>query len=71
MEGYAGFNELYRSGGISEVACLAHIRRKFTDIFQAEALPVFDDLEAWPHAQLPRISGKSERAKAIRDPPPA
>ncbi|MEO0624585.1 MAG: hypothetical protein AAFV49_21925 [Pseudomonadota bacterium] len=53
------------------MTCLAHIRRKFTDIFQAEALPVFDDLEAWPHAQLPRISGKSERAKAIRDPPPA
>ncbi len=85
------------------MACLAHIRRKFTDIFQAdrspiaeeairriaelygvekqargrppderarvrqaEALPVFDNLEAWLHAQLPRISGKSELAKAIR-----
>ena len=103
-DGYAGFNELYRSGGISEVACLAHVRRKFTDIFQADgspiadpeairriaelysiekqvrgrlpdervrlrqadAAPVFDDLEAWLHAQLPKISGKSELAKAIR-----
>jgi transposase len=102
-DGYAGFNELYRSGGISEVACLAHIRRKFTDVFQAEgstiaeeairriaglygvekearglasdqrveirlakAKPIFDDLEAWLHAQLPKISGKSELAKAIR-----
>ncbi len=102
-DGYAGFNELYRSGGISEVACLAHIRRKFTDVFQAEgstiaeeairriaglygvekearglvpdqrveirqakAKPIFEDLEAWLHAQLPKISGKSELAKAIR-----
>ena len=102
-DGYAGFNELYRSGSISEVACLAHIRRKFTDIFQADgspiaeeairriaelcgvekqargrppdervqlrqadAAPVFDDLEAWLDARLPKISGKSELAKAIR-----
>jgi len=102
-DGYAGFNELYRSGGISEVACLAHIRRKFTDVFQAEgstiaeeairriaglygvekearglapeerveirqakAEPIFEDLEAWLHAQLPKLSGKSELAKAIR-----
>ena len=35
-DGYAGFNELYRSGGVREVACLAHIRRKFVDVFQAE-----------------------------------
>ena len=102
-DGYAGFNELYRSGGISEVACLAHIRRKFADVFQSEgsviaentirriaalyavekearglapdqrveirkakAKPIFEDLEAWLQAQLPKISGKSELAKAIR-----
>jgi hypothetical protein len=33
---------------------------------QANALPIFDDLEAWLQAQLPKISGKSELAKAIR-----
>ncbi|WP_285674851.1 IS66 family transposase, partial [Paralimibaculum aggregatum] len=102
-DGHAGFNELCRSGGISEFACLAHSRRRFTDIFQADrspiaeeairriaelygvekqargrppdervrlrqadAAPMFDDLEAWLHAQLPRISGKSEPARAIR-----
>jgi hypothetical protein len=102
-DGYAGFNDLYRSGNVREVACMAHIRRKFTDIFKAEgsiiaeeaikriarlygvekaargsspdervrlrqarAKPIFDDLEAWLHAQLPKISGKSELAKAIR-----
>ena len=102
-DGYSGFNELYRSGGIREVACMAHIRRKFVDVFQAEgsviaeetikriaglyavekagrgrppdervklrqeqAKPILDDLERWLHTQLPRISGKSELAKAIR-----
>ena len=102
-DGYSGFNELYRSGGVREVACLAHIRRKFVDVFQAEgsviaeeaikriaglyavekegrgrppdervrlrqahAKPIVDDLESWLQAQLPRISGKSELAKAIR-----
>ncbi len=33
---------------------------------QALAKPILDDLEAWLHAQLPKISGKSELAKAIR-----
>jgi transposase len=35
-DGYAGFEELYRSGNIKEVACLAHIRRKFFDIHVAQ-----------------------------------
>jgi transposase len=102
-DGYSGFNELFRAGGVREVACLAHIRRKFVDVFQAEgsvvaeealkriaglyavekegrgrlpdervrlrqtrAKPLLDDLEIWLQAQLPRISGKSELAKAIR-----
>ncbi len=102
-DGYSGFNELYRSRGIQEVACLAHIRRKFVDVHQsqglemaeeairriaalyavekaarglspqeracvrqAEAKHVFDDLEPWLTAQLTKISGKSEMAKAIR-----
>jgi len=33
---------------------------------QTGAAPVFDDLENWLDAQLNRISGKSELAKAIR-----
>lgn len=31
-DGYAGFKELFRSDGIEEVACLAHVRRKFFDL---------------------------------------
>jgi len=33
---------------------------------KADAKPVFDELEHWLAVQLPRISGKSEMAKAIR-----
>ncbi len=102
-DGYAGFNDLYRAGKVSEVACMAHIRRKFVDIQksqgsaiaeeaikriatlygvekevrgqppdermkarQRKSKPIFDDLETWLHAQLPRISGKSPLAGAIR-----
>ena len=31
-DAYAGFNDLYRSGGITEAACWAHARRKIHDI---------------------------------------
>jgi transposase len=31
-DGYVGFEELFRAGSIREVACLAHVRRKFFDI---------------------------------------
>ena len=102
-DGYSGFNRLYEKGRIKEVACMAHVRRKFVDIFknsglevaeeaikqiallyavekaargkspeervqlrQERAKPVFDDLEIWLQAQLPRIPGKSDIAKAIR-----
>lgn len=101
-DGYSGFNELYRSGGVSEVACMAHIRRNFVDIFQSQGVavteeairriaelyavekdarrlppqgarataptrskPLLDELEAWLAAQLARVPGKSELAKAI------
>jgi len=102
-DGYSGFNELYQSGRVHEVACMAHIRRKFVDVFKSQGLataeeaikriaalygvekeargqspetramlrqekakPLLDDLETWLGAQLPKISGKSELAKAIR-----
>ncbi len=102
-DGYTGFNDLFAKDGIHEMACMAHVRRKFVDIFQSQGLetaeeairriallyavektargkppeervalrqrdakPVFDELEVWLAAQLSRISGKSELAKAIR-----
>jgi transposase len=102
-DGYSGFNDLYRSGRVREMACMAHARRKFVDVFKSQGLavaeetikriaalygiekevrgmspedratirqekakPLFDELEAWLGTQLPKISGKSELAKAIR-----
>ena len=102
-DGYAGFNGLFGDDRASEVACMAHVRRKFVDVQQSQgsaiaeeaikriaalyavekegrglrpdervslrsskAKPVFDDLETWLQAQLPKISGKSPLAKAIR-----
>jgi len=102
-DGYSGFNELYQSGRVREVACMAHIRRKFVDVFKSQGLaiaeeaikriaalyhiekearglspedraairqtkakPLLDELETWLGAQLPKVSGKSELAKAIR-----
>jgi len=102
-DGYSGFNELYQSGRVGEVACMAHIRRKFVDVHksqgsaiaeeairriaalygiekegrgqlpadrasirQEKAKPLLDELDRWLGEQLPKISGKSELAKAIR-----
>jgi transposase len=47
-DGYAGFGELYRSGAVNEVACWAHVRRKFFDIDKANGAPL-------AHAALQRI----------------
>lgn len=102
-DGYSGFNALFGDDKAGEMACMAHVRRKFVDVFasqgsaiaeeairriaelyavekeargkppderralrQSMAKPIFDDLEEWLHAQLPRISGKSPLAQAIR-----
>lgn len=42
-DGYAGFEELYRSGRIHEVACLAHIRRKFVDVQQSQGSAIAEE----------------------------
>ena len=39
-DAYAGFNQLYASGRIQEVACWAHVRRKFYDLQEAHASPI-------------------------------
>jgi len=42
-DGYAGFEELYRSGAIREVACMAHVRRKFVDVHRAQGSPIAEE----------------------------
>ena len=39
-DAYAGFNQLYQGGRIQEVACWAHVRRKFYDLDQAHGSSV-------------------------------
>lgn len=102
-DGYSGFNGLFGHDKADEMACIAHVRRKFVDVFasqgnaiageairrmaelyavekdargktpeervalrQARAKLIFNELEDWLHAQLPKISGKSPLAQAIR-----
>ena len=42
-DGYAGFEDLYRTGEIREVACLAHVRRKFIDVHKAQGSAIADE----------------------------
>ncbi|WP_369807789.1 IS66 family transposase [Paracoccus sp. MKU1] len=42
-DGYAGLNDLYRSGAIREVACMAHVRRKFVDIHRSQGSPIAEE----------------------------
>ena len=39
-DGYAGFNRLYETGRVTEVACWAHVRRPFYDIAAAGDSPI-------------------------------
>ena len=43
-DGYSGYEALYRSGQVREVACMAHIRRKFVDIAKAQASPIAEEI---------------------------
>jgi transposase len=62
-DGYAGFEDLYRSGDIREVACMAHIRRKFVDVHRAQGSPIAEEA-------IRRIAELYAIEKAIRGSPP-
>ena len=38
-DGYTGFNDIFAKEGVHEIACMAHVRRKFVDIFQSQGSP--------------------------------
>ena len=42
-DGYAGFEELYRSGDVKEVACMAHVRRKFVDVHKSQGSAIAEE----------------------------
>jgi transposase len=102
-DGHAGFNAIFEQGKVTEIACWAHVRRKFFDVHtahasplakealerigalygieetirgkppderrrhrQTEAVPLVADLKTWLEATVPKLSGKSELAQAMR-----
>jgi transposase len=42
-DGYAGFEDIYRSSDIHEVACMVHCRRKFVDVHRAQGSAIADE----------------------------
>ena len=62
-DGYAGFEDLYRTGEIREVACLAHVRRKFVDVHKAQGSAISDEA-------IRRIAALYAVEKAARGSPP-
>src|SRR6266567_62296 len=63
-DAYAGFNQLYKEDGrIQEIACWAHVRRKFYDLQQAHASPIAGEV-------LDRIAALYAIEGEIRGRPP-
>jgi len=62
-DGYAGFNDLYRTGKVSEVACMAHIRRKFVDVHKSQGSTIAEEA-------IKRIAQLYGVEKEVRGQPP-
>jgi len=62
-DAYAGYEVLYRSGRIIEVACWGHARRKIFDLHQTQASAITTEL-------LERIGGLFAVEKKVRGQPP-
>ena len=80
-DAYAGYNDVYRTGRVTEMACMVHIRREFVKVFvqlsirpwrgkPLSALPKLYDVEkAGPvqNAPVDRVALRQEYAKPIFD----
>jgi transposase len=71
-DGYAGFEELYRGGNIQEVACLAHVRRKFVDVHRSQGSAIAEEAirrigELYAVEKTIRGSPQDERARARKE----
>jgi transposase len=62
-DGYAGFDRLFETGRIHEIACWAHARRKFFDLYEATGSPIAREA-------LDRIGGLYGIEAEIRGKPP-
>jgi transposase len=63
VDGYSGYKQLFEKQGVTEVACLAHVRRKFFDIHKRAQSPVAEEA-------LKRIAALYTVEKEIRGSPP-
>ena len=39
-DAYAGYNDAYRTARVKEMACIAHVRREFFELYESAELPV-------------------------------
>ena len=62
-DGYAGFEDIYNSGRIEEVACMAHVRRKFVDLHKSQGSSIAEDA-------IKRIASLYAVEKEARGSPP-
>ena len=62
-DGYAGFDRLFETGRIHEIACWAHARRKFFDLYEATQSPIAQEA-------LHRIGALYAIESEIRGKPP-
>jgi transposase len=62
-DAFPGFNRLYEPGSIIEIACWAHVRRKFHDLFEAHDSPIAKEA-------LERIGALYGIEREIRGRPP-
>lgn len=68
VDDYAGYKQVLKSPGVTELGCLAHARRKFFDLHQAggsavatKALEYFDHIYSIERAVQERQGGQAER----------
>jgi len=78
-DGYAGFNGLFGDAKASEVACMAHVRRKFVDVQQSQGSAIAEEAikritalygiekEARGCSPAERVALRQKKAKPILD----
>ena len=64
-DGYAGFNDLFAKEDVHEMACMAHVRRKFVDIFQSQGSQIAE--EAIRRIALLYAIEKAARGKSLEE----
>lgn len=67
-DGYAGYDQVYEDGRIQEAGCIAHVRRKFYDLYVAHKSPVAAEALERIEACMPsrRKSGDVYRKSGVR-----